>query len=219
MGILLNKGNHSNCRTSGLPVSDRRLGEPEGSKTSSNNWRPNNRVFSQISKQMGPLELNQFAGRLNAQVTKYVSLKPDQMAIATDAFMIKIGQTAGLCISSILHYTSLSGKSAKGGDAENHNTGMAESTILPVITMITANVNPRSNIVATTSESATVTRGGGGSLPLIENKHSNYWLEISSNQNRCKDYQTILHSYSLQFGIRDTISIQQLLATLEWLVS
>ena len=36
--------------------------------------------------------------------------------------------------------------------------------------MITGNVNLRSNIVATTIGSAAVTRGGGGSLPLIENK-------------------------------------------------
>ena len=42
------------------------------------------------------------------------------------------------------------------GRADNHNTGMAESTIFPGIT---GNVNPRPNIVASTSGCATVTRG------------------------------------------------------------
>ena len=56
-------------------------------------------------------------------------------------------------------------KVQKEGTLKIITPAMAESTILPVITMITANVNPRSNIVATTSESATVTRGGGGVTP------------------------------------------------------
>ena len=85
--------------------------------------------------------------------------------------------------------------------------------------MITGNVNLRSNIVATTIGSAAVTRGGGGFTPTDREQNTQIiGLEISGNQNRCKEYQATLHSYSLQLGIKDTISIQQLLATLEWLV-
>lgn len=58
-------------------------------ETSSNNWRLNNQVFSQINKQLGPIKLDLFAERLNAQVKDYVSWKTDPMAVATDAFMIK----------------------------------------------------------------------------------------------------------------------------------
>lgn len=56
---------------------------------SSNNWKLGNQIFSQINKQLGPIKLDLFAERLNAQVKEYVSGKPDPMAVAKDAFMIK----------------------------------------------------------------------------------------------------------------------------------
>lgn len=58
-------------------------------ENSSNNWKLNTEVFSQITKLIGPISLDAFAERLNAQVVNYVSLKPDPMAKAVDAFMIK----------------------------------------------------------------------------------------------------------------------------------
>ena len=57
------------------------------STISTNSWRLNPQIFTQIDLQWGPLEMDLFADRLNAQTEKYMSWKPDPFAVGTDAFL------------------------------------------------------------------------------------------------------------------------------------
>ena len=51
-------------------------------------WRLLTEIFQQISRSLGPVEVDLFSNRLNAQLEKYVSWKPDPFALATDAFLL-----------------------------------------------------------------------------------------------------------------------------------
>jgi hypothetical protein len=53
------------------------------------NWKLNHEIFTQISNMWGPFRIDLFADRLNCQVNKFVSWKPDPLALATDAFQIQ----------------------------------------------------------------------------------------------------------------------------------
>ena len=57
------------------------------SPLSSNNWKLNPEVFKQINSIMGPICLDLFAERRNAQVERFISWKRDPLAIGTDAFL------------------------------------------------------------------------------------------------------------------------------------
>ena len=50
-------------------------------------WRLNPELFDKITKQWGTPDIDLFASRLNFQVPKYFSWKPDPGALAVDAFM------------------------------------------------------------------------------------------------------------------------------------
>ena len=52
-------------------------------------------MFEAINNLWGPLEVDWFAGRLNAQIGKYVSWKLDPGAWQTDAFTVKWGSIMG----------------------------------------------------------------------------------------------------------------------------
>ena len=49
-------------------------------------WQLNTAVFTQLCDQLGNPELDLFASRLNAQLPKYISWKPDPEATSVDAF-------------------------------------------------------------------------------------------------------------------------------------
>ena len=53
----------------------------------SSNWKLATEFFAQINHQWGPLEIDLFADRLNAQTKTYISWKPDPLALMTDAFL------------------------------------------------------------------------------------------------------------------------------------
>lgn len=61
------------------------------STISINNWRLNPKIFAQKNALCGPLDMDLFADRLNAQVEKYMSWKPDPFAVSTDAFLANWG--------------------------------------------------------------------------------------------------------------------------------
>jgi len=54
----------------------------------SSDWALDRDIFLQIQKLVGNLEVDLFASRLNHQLDKYVSWKPDPMSWATDAFLL-----------------------------------------------------------------------------------------------------------------------------------
>ena len=56
-------------------------------EVSINCWRLNPTIFNQINKTMGPITLDLFADRWNAQVQNYISWREDPLAISTDAFL------------------------------------------------------------------------------------------------------------------------------------
>ena len=61
----------------------------------SSNWKLMPSMFEAINNLWGPLEVDWFADRLNAQIGKYVSWKPDPGAWQTDAFTVKWGSIMG----------------------------------------------------------------------------------------------------------------------------
>lgn len=72
-----------------IPVVLNEIADWESRHTeSSNNWTLNRAIFQQINKIMGPLKLDLFVDRLNAQLDNYVSWRPDPFAIQTDAFQL-----------------------------------------------------------------------------------------------------------------------------------
>ena len=54
----------------------------------SSDWSLDRQVFSQILAQMGPLDVDLFASRLNFKLKKIVSWKPDPKSFAIDAFLL-----------------------------------------------------------------------------------------------------------------------------------
>ena len=58
-------------------------------------WMINPRVFQQIQKSLGPLEIDLFASRLTKQLPRYYSWRPDPKAEAIDAFLQNWVQVKG----------------------------------------------------------------------------------------------------------------------------
>ena len=61
----------------------------------SSNWKLNLSIFQALDQLWGPLEIDLFADRLNAQLMNYVSWFPDPFAQATDAFQIPWSKLKG----------------------------------------------------------------------------------------------------------------------------
>ena len=61
----------------------------------SSNWKLNPSIFQALDQLWGPLEIDLFADRLNAQLMNYVSWFPDPFAQATDAFQIPWSKLKG----------------------------------------------------------------------------------------------------------------------------
>ena len=64
-------------------------------------WMVQPSVFRKIDRRTGPLEVDLFASRLTHQLPQFFSLKPDPLAIATDAFLLDWGSTEGICKPSM----------------------------------------------------------------------------------------------------------------------
>ena len=54
-------------------------------QSTSSEWRLDPTVFMEISRRLGPCEIDLFASHLNAQTHKFISWRPDPFAMATDA--------------------------------------------------------------------------------------------------------------------------------------
>ncbi|XP_070554658.1 uncharacterized protein [Ptychodera flava] len=63
--------------------------------TDSSDWQLDPQIFKLINKQMGNLEVDLFASRINHQLEKYISWRPDPGAMATDALQISWGHMKG----------------------------------------------------------------------------------------------------------------------------
>ena len=62
------------------------------STISKNSWTLNPQIYTQIDLQWGPLGMDLFADRMNAQTEKYMSWswKSDPFAVGTDTFLAKL---------------------------------------------------------------------------------------------------------------------------------
>jgi hypothetical protein len=59
------------------------------SRKYTSNWRLDTQIFKQLNIRWGPIHIDLFADRLNAQLPQYASWKPDPLAAKTDAFTMK----------------------------------------------------------------------------------------------------------------------------------
>lgn len=105
---------------------------------------------------MGPIKLDLFEKRLNAQVKDCVSWKPDPMTVATDAFMIKWTDRQAYAFPLFCLIPRCLAKIGKEGGANNFNSIMVDLSFLP---RSTEHDNERSNFFAPTRQFAIVTRG------------------------------------------------------------
>ena len=72
-----------------LPGKSNQIADWESRNISdSSDWKLDTRIFKQIIKIFGPCDIDLFASRLNCQILKFVSWRPDPDAIGTDAFLI-----------------------------------------------------------------------------------------------------------------------------------
>jgi len=58
----------------------------------SSHWKLETSTFQQVVRLLGPVTIDLFADRVNTQMEKYVSWRPDPFAMATDAFSLKWNQ-------------------------------------------------------------------------------------------------------------------------------
>lgn len=144
---------------------------------------------------MGPINLDLFAKRLNAQVKDYVSWKLDPMAVATDAFMKKMDGQASLCLPSILSNTEMSSQSReRRGELIIVTPSWQTQAFYPVLLNMTVRdpilLPPKDNLLLSQE---------GKTLPLKVNKtlKSVVW-KISSDQA----YQKTLQDYLPQLGAK-----------------
>ena len=61
----------------------------------SSNWMLDREVFQRLNIRWGPLAVDLFASRLNAQLSDFVSWRPDPEAIASDALSLRWPTTGG----------------------------------------------------------------------------------------------------------------------------
>lgn len=50
------------------------------------NWMLNKGIFRQVNQMLSPFKIDLFADRMNTQLEKYMSWRPDQYAMEMDAF-------------------------------------------------------------------------------------------------------------------------------------
>jgi hypothetical protein len=53
------------------------------------NWKLNTNIFTMLNLKLGPLKIDLFADRMNTQLSRYISWRPDPEAENTDAFAIQ----------------------------------------------------------------------------------------------------------------------------------
>lgn len=105
---------------------------------------------------MGPIKLDLFAERLNAQVCHYVSWKPDPMGVATDALMIKWTDRQAYAFPPFCLIPRSLAKVEREGGANNCNSIMADSSFL---SSSTEHDGERFNSLAPSRQFTIVTRG------------------------------------------------------------
>lgn len=60
-------------------------------------WKLNPNIFNKVNNLFGPFDMDMFASRINCQLEKYVSWKPDPKALFIDAFTLKWDKYYSYC--------------------------------------------------------------------------------------------------------------------------
>ncbi|XP_070564060.1 uncharacterized protein [Ptychodera flava] len=101
--------------------------------TDSSDWQLDPQIFKLINKQMGNLEVDLFASRINHQLEKYISWRPDPGAMATDALQISWGHMKGYAFPPFTLIARCLSKIRKEREHNRHdNPNMAHSTLVPL---------------------------------------------------------------------------------------
>ena len=166
-------------------------------ETSTNNWKLNTQVFSLINKARGPIMLDILAERLNAQVTHYVSWKPDPMAVATDAFMVIWRERQAYAFPPFCLIPRCLAKVQKeGADLVIVTPAWQSQAFYPVLLEMSVAdpilLSPQGDLLLSPE---------GNTHPLIQSRTLKLvaW-KISGDQNKCKVYQNTLQYYLPQPG-------------------
>ena len=167
------------------------------SHMSTNNWKLNKGIFNQIKRVRGPLDLDLFADRQNAQTQAYISWKPDPNAVATDAFLTNWkGKNAYAFPPFCMIPRCLAKVQREGGDLVIITPAWQSQPYYPVLLEMSVDypilLPPQMDLLQAP---------GGQQHPLIVNETLKLvaW-KISADQQKCRDFQRKLQNYSCQHG-------------------
>lgn len=111
----------------------------------SSDWALDRDIFLQIQKLVGNLEVDLFASRLNHQLDKYVSWKPDGRLSTV------LERDTGVCLSTICNDREMSGKNnERQSDIDINSSHLAGQAVVPTdITNVDSGSNTASQLPGT----------------------------------------------------------------------
>jgi hypothetical protein len=169
-------------------------------EVSINSWRLNPAIFDQINKILGPIKIDLFADRWNAQVFQYISWKNDPLALSVDAFLTtwEKEKEAYAFPPFCMIPKCLCKIQREGGELVLITPAWQTQSYYPLLLQMAITkpilLPPQTNLLMSPK---------GGNHPMILNGALKLvaW-KISGNPRKCWEFQNKLQSYSPQRGDR-----------------
>lgn len=200
MGILSWKGDHSYCRApTRSPKSNSRLGEPEGNRDKFKQLETKQSNIQSDQQTIGSNQTGFVCRETECSSERLCSWKPDQIAVATDAFMIKWTDRQAYAFAPFCLVPRCLAKVEKeGGELIIVTPSWQTQAFYSVL----LNMTVRDPILLPTQDNLLLSPEGK-THPLIVNKTLKLvvWT-ISSDQSKCNSYQETLQDYLPQHGAK-----------------
>ena len=102
----------------------------------SSDWKLDPLMFQSLQEKWGPLEIDLFASRLTHQLPKFVSWRPDPLAVHSDAFSMNWRDIQGYAFPPLCSDRALStaGKDTECGTTSSGGPSVASTDLVPTIT-------------------------------------------------------------------------------------
>ena len=170
------------------------------STISTNSWRLNPQIFTQIDLQWGPLEMDLFADRLNAQTEKYMSWKPDPFAVGTDAFL---ANWEGMKAYAFPPFCLIQRCVAKVQKEKGELVIVTPTWQTQPYYAMLLNMSIADPILLPPQRNLLLSQGGEPHPLIINGTLKLVAWRISGEIKKCKAYQKTLQNYSQHLGERE----------------
>ena len=170
------------------------------STISTNSWRLNPQIFKQIDLQWGPLEMDLFADRLNAQTEKYMSWKPDPFAVGTDAFL---ANWEGMKAYAFPPFCLIQRCVAKVQKEKGELVIVTPTWQTQPYYAMLLNMSIADPILLPPQRNLLLSQGGEPHPLIINGTLKLVAWRISGEIKKCKAYQKTLQNYSQHLGERE----------------